>query len=80
MAAGLTEEDKDSIARNNTDKIQYNAEGTGATYKATATVTFVQTDLAKWENTPSIGGINPGTPAATKTVEYDASTGKVTIK
>lgn len=80
MAAGLTEEDNTSIARNDTDKITYKAEGTGATYKATATVTFVQTDLTKWENTPSIGGIAPGTPAATKTVEYDASTGKVTIK
>ena len=80
MAAGLTEEDATSIAKSNTDKITFTSSGTGTAYTASATVTFVQTDLNKWESTPSIGGINPGNPSAKKKITYTASTNTVTIE
>lgn len=79
MAAGLTEEDETSIAKSNTDKITFTSSGTGASYTASGTVTFVQTDLDKWESTPSIGGINPGKPSTKKKITYTASTNTVTI-
>ena len=79
MAAGLTEEDATSIAKSNTDKITFNSDGTGTSYTASGTVTFVQTDLDKWESTPSIGGIDPGKASAKKTITYTASTNTVTI-
>lgn len=79
MAAGLTEEDATSIAKSNTDKIKFTSSGTGTSYTASGTVTFVQTDLNKWESTPSIGGIDPGTPSAKKKITYTASDGKIVI-
>lgn len=80
MAAGLTEEDATSIAKSDTDKIKFTSSGTGASYTASGTVTFVQTDLTKWESTPSIGGIDPGTPSAKKTITYTASDNTVKIE
>ena len=81
QAAGLTEAVEADVKAQETDKIKFKVEGSGATYKCTATITFVQSDKTKWSTaSPSVGGVELATaPGDNCTITYDAATSKTTI-
>ena len=83
QAAALTQDDQATISKNNNNHITYTASGDPGSLKYSAAVTLTQQQDAWQTGAQDIGGVSLAADTAKKkgtaTVEYDESTGKITI-